>query len=69
MNAREYLKFYGNLYGLPDKQIEMRSIELLEKFGLVLRIKKESGRVFQGDAAKIGTGAGYASRPPCAPAG
>ena len=53
MNAREYLRFYGNLYGLPDKQIEMRSIELLEKFGLVYALKKSLGEYSKGMRQKL----------------
>jgi ABC-2 type transport system ATP-binding protein len=53
MNAREYLKFYGNLYGLPESQIEMRSNELLDKFGLAYAAKKRLGEYSKGMRQKL----------------
>ncbi|MEI8132666.1 MAG: ABC transporter ATP-binding protein, partial [Leptolinea sp.] len=53
MNASEYLKFYGNLYGLSNKQIEIRSMELLEKFGLGDVSKKRLGEYSKGMRQKL----------------
>jgi ABC-2 type transport system ATP-binding protein len=53
MNAKEYLKFYGNLYGLENKQIEIRSMELLEKFGLIFALKKRLGEYSKGMRQKL----------------
>lgn len=53
MNAREYLKFFGNLYGLPDSKIELRSTELLEKFGLAFAYKKRLGEYSKGMRQKL----------------
>jgi ABC-2 type transport system ATP-binding protein len=53
MNAKEYLKFYGNLYSLPNKQIELRSMELLEKFGLAFALKKRLGEYSKGMRQKL----------------
>jgi ABC-2 type transport system ATP-binding protein len=53
MNAKEYLKFYGNLYGLKNKQIEIRSMELLEKFGLIFALKKRLGEYSKGMRQKL----------------
>lgn len=53
MNAIEYLKFFGNLYGLSKKQIEIRSQELLEKFGLAYVLKKRLGEYSKGMRQKL----------------
>jgi ABC-2 type transport system ATP-binding protein len=53
MNAMEYLKFFGNLYGLPDNQINKRSIELLDKFGLTFAYKKRLGEYSKGMRQKL----------------
>lgn len=53
MNAREYLKFYGRLYNLPDKVIENRSLELLETFGLAYASGKRLGEYSKGMRQKL----------------
>jgi ABC-2 type transport system ATP-binding protein len=53
MNAIEYLKFYGNLYGLSNSQIDLRSTELLEKFGLAFANKKRLGEYSKGMRQKL----------------
>lgn len=53
MNAREYLKFFGNLYGLPENKIDLRSTELLEKFGLAFAYKKRLGEYSKGMRQKL----------------
>ncbi|HEX7556326.1 MAG TPA: ABC transporter ATP-binding protein [Leptolinea sp.] len=53
MNAREYLKFYGNLYSLPAAQIDLRSAELLEKFGLSFASLKRLGEYSKGMRQKL----------------
>jgi ABC-2 type transport system ATP-binding protein len=53
MNAREYLKFYGNLYNLSSKVIEQRSSELLKTFGLAFASGKRLGEYSKGMRQKL----------------
>jgi ABC-2 type transport system ATP-binding protein len=53
MNAREYLKFYGNLYNLPATTIEKRSSDLLEAFGLAFAANKRLGEYSKGMRQKL----------------
>lgn len=53
MNAREYLKFYGSLYGLSDHTIEQRSKELLTMFGLAYAASKRLGEYSKGMRQKL----------------
>ncbi len=53
MNAREYLKFYGNLYNLSSKAIEQRSSELLKTFGLAFASGKRLGEYSKGMRQKL----------------
>jgi ABC-2 type transport system ATP-binding protein len=53
MNAREYLKFFGQLYGISDNKINSRSMELLETFGLSFALKKRLGEYSKGMRQKL----------------
>jgi ABC-2 type transport system ATP-binding protein len=53
MNAREYLKFYGNLYNLSARTIEERSFELLTMFGLAFAANKRLGEYSKGMRQKL----------------
>ncbi|NLF49784.1 MAG: ABC transporter ATP-binding protein [Leptolinea sp.] len=53
MNAREYLKFYGRLYNLPDQKIDDRSAALLDVFGLAYASGKRLGEYSKGMRQKL----------------
>ncbi len=53
MNAREYLIFFGELYGLSKQESQKRFIPLLEKFGLINQINKRLGEYSKGMRQKL----------------
>lgn len=53
MNAREYLEFYGSLYGLSKSTCRQRSDVLLERFGLAEAYKKRLSEYSKGMRQKL----------------
>lgn len=54
LSARETLKFYGNLFGLPSKVLNMRIDSLLEMVGLSSMANRPVGTFSKGMARRIG---------------
>lgn len=53
MNAKEYLIFFGELYGLSKQESQKRFIPLLEKFGLINQLYKRLGEYSKGMRQKL----------------
>lgn len=53
MNAEEYLLFFARLYGLRERDILPRILELLERFGLAQARKKRLGEYSKGMRQKL----------------
>jgi ABC-2 type transport system ATP-binding protein len=53
MNSREYLAFFGSLYGLKPVETRKRTDPLLEKFGLAEAGKKRLGEYSKGMRQKL----------------
>jgi ABC-2 type transport system ATP-binding protein len=53
MNAKEYLTFFGELYGLSKQDSQKRFVPLLEKFGLINQINKRLGEYSKGMRQKL----------------
>ncbi len=53
MRAREYLSFFGEIYGLSASEIEKRGSELLESFGLAKETELRLGQFSKGMRQKL----------------
>ena len=53
MKTEEYLRFFGGLYGLGKKEINIRIQNLLEKYGLNADIEKALGEFSKGMRQKL----------------
>jgi ABC-2 type transport system ATP-binding protein len=53
MRAMEYLRFFGQIYGMRDEEIDRRSRELLERFGLEENIHLRLGQYSKGMRQKL----------------
>ena len=53
MRAEEYLRFFGELYGLPGKVSQQRAARLLEQFGMREALKKRLGEYSKGMRQKL----------------
>ncbi len=53
MNTSEYLDFFGQLYGMAPKQVQARSEEMLDKFGLGAARKQRLGEFSKGMRQKL----------------
>jgi ABC-2 type transport system ATP-binding protein len=53
MNALEYLDFFGRLYSMKPTEIQLRSKQLLEEFGLGDALRKRLGEYSKGMRQKL----------------
>jgi len=54
LNAKETLKFYGNLFNLPAKTLKQRSAQLLEMVGLTKNANRPVKEFSKGMARRLG---------------
>lgn len=64
MPARDYLDFFGQLYGISKTEREHRITELLEKFGLIANARQRIGEFSKGMRQKLSLARTLLHQPP-----
>lgn len=64
MPARDYLDFFGQLYGISKTEREHRITELLEKFGLIANARQRIGEFSKGMRQKLSLARALLHQPP-----
>lgn len=63
LNARQNLRFFGVLAGLSDQEIDQRSDQLLEMFGLSARANDRTGTYSKGMKQRLALARAWLTRP------